>query len=100
MRSFSLESTSPEQFVRKLQKLIGLSKLKGIATFELKENHVVLTMNSLGTSTITYDVETIGEGFHALRPKEKIAFTHFALKGQVENWFYEKIQSLGGQFDR
>lgn len=98
MKEFLLEDTSPEKFVKKLQRLIRLSQLKGIANFSYEENHVILTMTRFGVSKISYDVEQTQEGFKALRPQEKIAITHVALKGQVESWFYEKIEQLGGKF--
>ena len=97
MNNFRVKGIEPSKFIKKIRRVLTKSELGKVASFEEDNNQIKITLSQLGKSHIYFDVEQEENSFIAKKTKEKIAFTHGALKKDVEKHLSALIVRLGAE---
>jgi hypothetical protein len=89
--------SDPKVVLQKLQDAMGGRQLAKMVSFDLLAGEMVVTISKLGTSTLHFKCEQTPTGCHFALSKEKIAFAHRPLRGEVTEKIIKVIEQAGGQ---
>ncbi len=89
--------SDPKAVIQKLQDALGGRQLAKMVSFDLLAGEMVVTISKLGTSSLHFKCEQTPTGCHFALTKEKIAFAHRPLKGEVTEKIVKVIEKAGGQ---
>ncbi|PJZ79012.1 hypothetical protein [Leptospira neocaledonica] len=97
MNLIKVDGSDPESFLRKLTKAISGGHLGAITKFDLKEDDFCIRFSGLGESKIWFKLQREGEGFSAVKKREKIALLHIALRSEMEKNLQDILIRLGAE---
>ena len=94
------ENLDPDTAIQRLRQNLSGRKLGSIVSFELSHDTLTVVISKLGTSKLIFEVETSEDLTIFDLSKEKIAFSHRALKDGVIQKLVKVIEACDGQITR
>lgn len=95
IKSFSVQSESANDFVKKVTNSLSGRELGKIASVSLSGENVVITFSKLGKSEVIFSLNKNENGFQCIHKSEKISFTHKAFRSDIEGKL-SKVLELNG----
>lgn len=95
IKSFSVNSGSANDFVKKVTDSLSGRELGKIASVTLLGENVIITFSKLGKSEVIYSLNKNETGFQCVHKSEQISFTHKAFRSNIEGKL-SKILELNG----
>lgn len=86
----------PKVVLKKLQDVLSQRELGKIVQFDLEGGDMVVTISKLGTSILTFRCDQNASGCQFSLTKEKIAFAHRPLRGEVTQKIMKVVEKAGG----
>lgn len=99
IKSFAVNSASADDFIKKVTDSLSGRELGKIASINLSGQNVIITFNKLGKSEVTFSLDKTESGFKCAHKSEKIAFTHKALRGSIEEKFAKVLELNGAKVE-
>ena len=95
IKSFSVQTGSANEFVKKVADSLTGRELGKIASVTLDGETVVITFSKLGKSEVIYSLNNDTSGFKCVHKSEKISFAHKAFRSDIEDKL-SKVLELNG----
>ena len=95
IKSFSVQSGSANDFVKKVTDSLSGRELGKIASVSLSGEDVIITFSKLGKSEVIFSLNKNDNGFKCIHKSEKISFTHKAFRSDIEGKL-SKVLELNG----
>lgn len=97
MKRIEVAGMAPGEFVERIKGAIAGRELGKIVGFRSSPQEIVVVFSKLGTTEITYDVRSQGDGFVATLASEKVAFTHKPFKADMAAKLVSVMQRIGAK---
>lgn len=95
IKSFVVPNAAPQEFVDKISHALSGRDLGKMTTITLSGDNMLITFSKLGKSEVAFALVKEGAGFSCSHKSEKIAFTHKALRNDIEAKLAKVLESAG-----
>ncbi len=99
IKSFSVQSESAIDFVKKVTDSLSGRELGKIASVSLFGEDLVITFSKLGKSEVIFNLNKNENGFHCIHKSEKISFTHKAFRSDIEGKLSKVLELYGAKVE-
>lgn len=97
MLAFEVPDASPEVFVDRVERTIVERGLGGHVHVALRDDELVVSFRWLGTSHLSYRVETVDDGFRATLSSTRMAPMHAPFRARFEGQLERVLLDLGAR---
>jgi hypothetical protein len=99
IKSFSVQSGSANDFVKKVTNSLSERELGKIASLSLSGEDVIITFSKLGKSEVIFSLNNDESGFKCIHKSEKISFAHKAFRSDIEEKLSKVLELNGAEVE-
>ena len=95
IKSFQVQNSNSQEFIAKVTNALSGRDLGKIASMSVSGENMLISFSKLGKSEVVFAIVQEGASFTCTHKSEKIAFTHKALRNDIEAKLAKVLESVG-----
>ncbi len=97
MNAFTVSEGSPGDFVARVQSEIKYRQFEDIASIRTEGDLLIVAFSWIGTTSLTYRLQSQSQGFSAVLERQKISPFHAPFRAGFEERFDQILAKVGAR---